>query len=303
MEIALRFAVTFRISPAAVFGVPEDGVVVLPGTGETQEIVSDAITNTAAKVGHGTLSRYRLDIEKLDIAFAMDDAKAHIEDNFFTVSVDCDSPYRAYLKSAATAEAVLASLSLDLGQPLTHQAVYICDENGQPFPPPLHTNLMKAVTYNLEALKDSINTAVHAASIHDQRLERALHYYEHALILHQTRQFVGRPGTAHFHSMMAAVLLNLWKAVTTIIGEAGTDRDHQKRYREYGIDRDFVLNEIRTLKQLRDDFDVAHYTLDARATTELEAKYGEALSTTTEVIKKYRHHVQSNLTPRLELAE
>lgn len=288
----MRFAVTFLVTPAGFFGVPEDGTTVLPVSVSPRDTYSDAMTNTAAKVGHGTLSVFRGEDEKVEIAFALDGAVAHLEDNYLTMSLESVSPYDAYVRTAAIAEALLANLALDKRQPFMHHAVYICDETGQPYPPPLYTNLMKVTTYNLETLKESINTAVHAARVHDQRLERALHYFEHALILHESRQLVGRPGTAHFQSVMAAILLNLWKAVTTIIGEAGTDRDHQRRYREYGIDRDFLLNEIQTLKRLRDDFDVAHYTLDARATNELEDKYGEALSTTTEVIKKYREHAQ-----------
>jgi hypothetical protein len=91
--------------------------------------------------------------------------------------------------------------------------------------------------------------------------------------------------------LVSSAFLNAWKAVTTILGDPSADRDHQRRHRDIGFGKDFSYDKVKRLTDLRNDYDVAHYSLRTDALEEVKAHYGEAIRIASEVIDQYRQHV------------
>jgi hypothetical protein len=57
----MEFELTFEIEPSAPFGLPQDGVVVLPASPGAEHFGDTLHSGTLVKVGHGSLSKYRLE--------------------------------------------------------------------------------------------------------------------------------------------------------------------------------------------------------------------------------------------------
>lgn len=95
------------------------------------------------------------------------------------------------------------------------------------------------------------------------------------------------------NSLISAVFLNLWKAVSTIVGDPSHDRDYQKRYKKFGFDYQFFTSKIQLLNKLRNSYDVAHYSLDENLLKEVDANVGEAQNIAAEVLRKYREHIRN----------
>jgi hypothetical protein len=145
--------------------------------------------------------------------------------------------------------------------------------------------------YNLDQVADALNSAATVAALADPTLDRALHYFEHALFFNARRRELAPPPSRHHRMIISAVFLSLWKAVTTIVGDPSRDADYQKRYRQFGLDRTFFETKIERLRTLRNDYDVAHYTPTDEQSKEIEAIYGEAVSIAAEVIRHYRDYL------------
>jgi hypothetical protein len=71
---------------------------------------------------------------------------------------------------------------------------------------------------------------------------------------------------------LATAFLQMFKALVTIVGEAGKDADYQRRAKQMGLGADFWNSRVQPLYKVRNDSDVAHYSLE---TPELAAAYGQ----------------------------
>lgn len=85
--------------------------------------------------------------------------------------------------------------------------------------------------------------------------------------------------------VVSAAFLNLWKAITTIVGDPSSDPDHQSRYKKFGLSFEFYREKIRRVQELRDDNDVAHHSLDLSRLDTIEREFGEATNVALEVIR------------------
>jgi hypothetical protein len=287
----LLYRIIFELSPEGVFGVPQEGTTVVPA--ELQETYSDTFTNTALKIGHGTLSQYRSPENALRMNLDLGSCTATIEDNYITVSTEADDQSTAYRRAIPPLESLLAHLAVDLRHTFSYRPVEMRDADGAPYRVPL-TTYFQVTKYKLDQVADALTVAATVAALADPTLDRALHYFEHALFLYARRRELAPPLSRHHRTIISAVFLNLWKAVTTIVGDPTRDADFQKRYRQFGMDRTFFLTKIERLRKFRNDYDVAHYAPTAAPSAEIEAVYGEAVSIDAEVIRHYRDH----LTPQ-----
>jgi hypothetical protein len=285
----LQYRIFFELSPEGVFGVPQEGTTVVPT--EVQEFYSDAFTNTALRIGHGTLSQYRSSDDAVRMNLDLGSCTASIEDNFITVVVEADDHSTAYQRVIPPLESVLAHLSVDLRQTFSYRPIEMRDEADRPYPVPVRADLLQLTRYNLDQVADALTTAATVAALADPTLDRALHYFEHALFLFVRRRALAPPMSRHHRSIISAVFLNLWKAVTTIVGDPSRDADYQKRFWRFGMDRTFFETKIERLRTFRNDYDVAHYAPTAEPSAEIEAVYGEAVSIAAEVIRHYRDHL------------
>jgi hypothetical protein len=285
----LRYRVIFELTPEGLFGVPQEGTTVVPA--EVHEFFSDTFTNTARKIGHGTLSQYRSPDDALRMDLDFGSCTARIEDNFITISIEADDHSTAYQRTIPPLESLLAHLAVDLRHTLSYRPIEMRDAEERPYPVPLRLDVLQLTQYKLDQVADALTIAATIAALADPTLDRALHYFEHALFLFARRRDLAPPLSRHYRTIISAVFLNLWKAVTTIVGDPSRDRDYQRRYRRYGMDRIFFQTKIERLRELRNDYDVAHYALTTVPSAEIEAVYGEAVSIAAEVIRHYRDHL------------
>jgi hypothetical protein len=283
----MRFSVYYEVAPEGIFGVPQAGMTVLPAG--PRDSYFAPFTNTGIRIGHGTLSEYRPDDQAVRLSLGLGDASIQIEDNFFTVTVEADDAFPAYTAATRLLESVLANLALDLRHAFSYYPLEIRDVHGTPFPAPKSVNF-GGTNYNLGQVAEALRSAATFTAVTDDRLDRALHYFEHALFLFDRRSSLAPPLSRHHRTLISSIFLNFWKAVTTIVGDPSRDADYQRRYRQYGMDHEFWQTRIERLRTLRNDFDVAHYALNEAASAEIEAAYGEGVSTAAEVIRRYRAH-------------
>ncbi len=290
----MRFQITFEIAPGGPFGVPEDGRTVLPG--DPASGVGDTYhSRTLTRVGFGTLSRYRSPEDAINQPIEISGLKGHIRDTFIVLNVEADTPGQAYERAQAALESFLQHLALRQPQSFSYKPLILESEDGEKvYPIPRAVWIASVTTYNLEALRRHIEEAARFASLADARLARALQYFEHALFLRDQRTKALDPLSRHHRHLLAAIFLNLWKAVTTIIGDPSKDNDYQSRYRTYGFDYSFFQQKIERLRQLRNDYDIAHYHLSPDRLEEVQKHEGEAQSIAMEVLVRYRQYLDSS---------
>ncbi len=283
----MKFEIAFKISPSGPFGVPEDGRTVVPSA--PGEYIGDSYhARSMTKVGHGTLSQYRHPDEAIRESFEVASVQVRVQDNFAFLKVDAETPGGAYDKGQMVLEVFLQHLAVDQRRPFSYEVLYAESEDGKTYPPPRLVTMTSVTMYNLGSLRESIRKAQRFASIDDDRLQRALQYFEHALFLYEARNEISNMFSRHYRYLISAVFLNLWKSVSTIVGDPSVDRDYQSRYKKLGLDQAFFEQKIERLRTLRNDYDVAHYHISPERAKEIERNYGEAVSITSEVITYYR---------------
>ena len=233
---------TFLVEPPAVFGLPEDGRTVVPAGGEHSAAV--LATGTDQFVAHGSLSVYRAVSEAIQVDLAYGGVLISIRDNFLTVSVEAEDRDGAWQTATGLVESFMQHLSLALGRRMTARGVVIELPDGRNIRAPWTISLASVTTYNLEQLRAALDDAATFGSLSDNRLARALDYYELGLMLYEERAKLASPMSRQHHELIASVFLNLWKAATAVVGDPSADRDHQSRYRGLGLDFEFFTEKI-----------------------------------------------------------
>jgi len=288
----VKFEVVFEVNPSGAFGVPEEDKTVLPAL--PGEYAGDTIYGPAMiRVGYGTLSRYRLPEEAINEEINILDFPGRITDNFIFLNVEAETSSEAYKMATAALDTFMRHLSLNQRRVFSYKILYSVSSDGKLYPPP--KSIKFSITlYNLEKLRQDIRAAQYFASLSDSRLNKALQYFEHAIFLYERRDRIAEIFSRHYYFLIAAVFLNLWKAVATIIGDPSKDPDYQRRYKKYGFDYKFFQQKIERLRKFRNDYDVAHYCISSDSIKEIEKNYNEALSTTVEVLTRYREYIAGN---------
>lgn len=283
----MKFSAVFEIGPAAVFGLPEDGMTVLPAS--PGEYVGDSYdTWTGAKAGHGTLSAYRALDQAVQADLRVADSSVRFNDNFATIEEEADNAGEAYREATNRIDRLLQHLSLTQGRVFEWRPVSLVSEDRQVHPVPTFIQLVRVTTYDLGALSRDLANAAGYSVIDDARLSRAMEYYEQALLLFERRARIVQVWSRQHAQLISSIFLNLWKALTTIAGDPSRDRDHQRRYRRLGLDSAFYASRIKHLHDLRNEFDVAHYSLDELTIRRVESEFGDAKKSVEEVLKRYR---------------
>ncbi len=286
----MKFQITFEISPPSIFGVPEEGRTVLPA--RPGEYFSDTIhTATLTRVGYGSLPEYRREDEAVSFFLRLRNVHGNFKDNFIFLTVEANSYNEAYNTAIQILVLFLQHLSLSQTRLFTYKPLIIESEDGRVYPVPKKFSLAAVTQYNLEQLKQDIQEAESFCSIQNSLLERALEYFDHALFLYDMRSQVTDVLSRHYQKLIAAVFLNLWKAVSTIVGGPNTDRDYQRRYRKLDFDYVFFTEKIEHLRNMRNSYDITHYSLDDKLLSEVDANYGAAQNIAVEVLRRYREYL------------
>ena len=120
----------------------------------------------------------------------------------------------------------------------------------------------------------------------------AARYFQHALWLVDQRGRVTDPYDTNAAMLISSIFLNLWKAASVIVGDPSKDKDYQKRHRALGLTDDFYNEKIMPLRRLRDDSDVAHYSLRNADLEKLKETIGAAIDVVREVIVAHSRAIQ-----------
>src|SRR6266700_2499229 len=91
----MKFAITFKIYPEGVFGVPEEGGTVLPAKAGTYPGAPIHVA-TLTIVGYGSLSEYRQENEAVRHPLHLGNVEGQIKDNFIFLQVDANTYTEAY---------------------------------------------------------------------------------------------------------------------------------------------------------------------------------------------------------------
>lgn len=292
----MKFNITFKISPPGPFGIPEEGMTVLPTIPDFTYESPPLDRKTGLVMGYGSFSKYREENKATNLSFTLGNVQGHIRDNFLSLEVDSNTSGEAYIIVQQALETFLQHLTLSQKRPFTFEALIIESEDGQLYTIPPIIGLGNFTTYNLDKLRQDIQEAEASYHLQDSRLDRALQYFDHALFISEKRKQIADVLSRHYRYLIASVFLNLWKAVSTIVGDPNNDKkDYQSRYKKFGFDYDFFKLKIEYLRELRNNYDVAHYSLDENRLNEIDANIGKAQNITSEVLSQYRKYLLETL--------
>jgi hypothetical protein len=292
----MRFVALFRLSPAAAFGLPDGDKTVVPG-GENVQIASAILdARSGLPVSHGTISRYRLESERFEFSGTYRSTSLKAWDNFFQLTFEEESPSDGIGSAMGRMALLTRHMTVEHGIHFTSSFLQleavdtkiIRDPLSQPF-----AFLLNLATYSIAQMQERTQTAVIRAAHTDERLDKALFYYEHSKILASHQQPFPEHNN-HQSLLLAAAFLSLWKGITSILGEPGTDNDYQSRFRSFGLPHDYWASQVAPLKAVRDRSDVAHYSLDSEALDTIHISYSAADTVCREIIKAYSAFLQAS---------
>jgi len=290
----MKFTITLEIQPSGLFGVPENTKTVLPaGPGKFR---GDIFHNpTLTKVGYGVLSQYRSEKEAINIKLNLGKIKANLQDNFIFMELEADTSGEAYNNAILILNQFLQHLSLSMKRLFSYKSLLIEGEENKVYPLPKYFTLASVTGYNLKHLRNEIENTAKVFQLSDPLFDKALQYYEHALYLFENRLNWINFESTHFKYLIAAAFLNLWKAITTIIGDPSKNSDYQSRYKLLGFDYNFFKTKLEYIRELRNNFDIAHYHIEDNK-NKIDKNFQDARDITENTLLAYRKYLSEGKT-------
>ena len=179
-------------------------------------------------------------------------------------------------------------LTLYQGVLFTFNPLIFESENGDLFPIPRYIELTNVVAYNIEKMQGDIEQAQENLQIANPKLEKSLQYLEQSILLNKERSRIA-PFLSRNHSqLVSSIFMNLWKALSIIVGDPSVDPDYQSRYKTLDFDYEYFQGKIEWIRNLRNDYDVAHYSLSEQEIEEINGNFGKAQKIVVEVLQRYR---------------
>jgi hypothetical protein len=147
--------------------------------------------------------------------------------------------------------------------------------------------------YDLNGISADLKKASHMVRLQDERLAKAALYLQNALLLQDAFYGKATPLSTIDFNVVALIVLELWKTCAAILGDPSVKKDgYQKRYKTIGIG-DETKDAVDKLGRLRNDFDVAHYSLASDKRLALEQELPFAFKTAGSVIREYVNHLDA----------
>lgn len=232
---------------------------------------------TGMIASHGTLPVYRKPEEAVRVAIDVPGLKLKVYDNYLEIGVEAADIQSAVRRAEDVVDLCCQSLSAQTGIRFSATLRFIEDEQGNPkqLVQRKAISLGQFASYNLGQLQEQIATAFAWAQSADARARKALLYYEHALLLRE-HALTLELFSPHSAFSRALSFLQLWKALTVILGEPGTDQDYQRRFKELGLPKTFWKDRVEPLYLVRNDEDVAHYRVDPPDPSRFADHFGKA---------------------------
>jgi hypothetical protein len=239
------------------------------------------------RVGHGSLSEYRRSEEAIRAQFSDRAVRASFEDNFMAVEIDVPDAKAAYGAAQAFAELFAQGLAVQFGIRVRAEFLFLEDDRGVPQRVPKSYQIPFGATwYNLAETRERLGTAFRWAIAADDRSRKAMLYFDHACLLADFAWTL--PLTKpHAAFSYALAFLQLFKALAAIVGEPGVDRDYQRRAADLGLPTDFWSSRVKPLYLIRNDEDVAHYSLQQPEPGAFPSRFRDAAGVFKEALSAY----------------
>lgn len=294
----MRFKLSVELLPPGAFGLSTDDTPVLrsgptDSTGYSNKLVD------IAKVEYGRKSQDRSTENAFRQTVSIGSVTVDIEANIADIHVDASDLYQAHEIAIRELDRFIGHLSLNCRQYFSYRQLSFESEEEETFPMPQAIQL-KVYRYDLDRLTRHIKESEQYYSLDDDRLNRALQYFQLALFQVEERSQIlpikttyERKGLREWY--LSSAYLSLWKALASIVGDPSHDRDHQSRYKQLGLSYDFYRDRIQQMHMARNDLDVAHVTLDEDKIQQLESGFQEAIDTVALVLDQYRQYLTSKL--------
>lgn len=280
---ASTFEVIFVIRPSGPFGVPENGVTVVPaGT----EVVSAAIdTWSGLAVGNGTLPQYRTKPIEAELSAA--GASLRLQDNFLSVTVSATNDGGAFSSAKRVAGRFCMALTMRAGRYFESTLCGGCCVDTQtPLKLPQELTMLSVCSYNLPALRTAIGQMSGLLGTADEMLERSMSYFYHGVFLHDSLNQSEDSSSFHAYYLLSEAILNFYKSVSVIVGDPSCGDKHQSQYKRYKLGRD-LWERTEKVRTARNKMDVAHYRAEPEQFAALQAAATDARKTATEVVDAY----------------
>lgn len=293
----MEFRLIFEISPSGPFGVFQEGYIVRPA--KAGEIIGSTFhARTIVKTGHGSMSLFREEDEAINLSMKFDNCLAEVRDNYLSIIIESEKVADVYKKVTDLVDEFLQHLTITQNRLFKSKALVFESEDGQNYQLPKTVNFGLFTTYNLRKIKKDLLESSTMINISDDKLKRALFYFEHSLLLYEARDSIVSALTRHHRQLISSAFLNLWKSISVILGDPSksADNDYQQRYKKLGISSSYFSSKIEKIRNFRNDYDIAHYDLTEDSIKEIESNYGEAQKIVSQVLSKYRTTLISNNT-------
>jgi hypothetical protein len=152
--------------------------------------------------------------------------------------------------------------------------------------------LFTLTTYDLVQLRERMLAAVKIARHDEPLLRKALLYFDHALLVfgEASNMPFKSPHEAFYRGL---AFLQLYKGLSLVIGEPGTDRDYQSRFRKLGLPHDFLSTRVKPLYDVRNDEDVAHYSREFPDSDAFVARFQQAVAVFRDTLVAYARSLDS----------
>ena len=274
------YEVLFKLSPPAMFGLPDGEKIVVPVApdGKERKLRSGAIdTRSGIIASHGTLPEYRRDDEAVMVDVVKGGLRMAVSDNFVRVYANADDAEEAYGAATELVDLVCQTMAAQAG--VVFRAAYLSTQDAEGAPQQVRRRrtiqFFNATVYNTRELQERLQTSFSWASRVDARGRKALLYFEHGCLLADFAQTLST-FSSHAAFSWGLAFLQLYKALATLLGEPGTDRDYQSRAGRLGLPTDFWTTRVKALYKVRNDEDVAHYSLDTPDHGAMVNRFGQA---------------------------
>jgi hypothetical protein len=284
----MRFLLGCEVSPSSPFGLPDGDVLVLPAPGG--QFIGPSVHSRAGVVfSRGTLPVYRQVESRLETQSTVDGTRLRFVDNALEVHFEASDRSSALDVGLDIVDRFLQRLALEHGRRFSARPLFLEDGLQSLLSLPIALFRGTVTVFDLEVLKGQIESAATTLEVHDEVLQKALDYYEHALFLSAAAPEPDGMKASHRTAshLLAAAFLFLWKALSVIVGDPNVDNDYQSRYRRLGLDYAFFAGTIEKIRRLRNAEDVAHYRVDNEGIVTLKEQFGASRVAVRTVIKAY----------------
>ncbi|MBP9096785.1 MAG: hypothetical protein KBG21_09270 [Ignavibacteria bacterium] len=296
-----KYKTTFEIKPSCWFGLPEENTLVIP-------------TNTKFEIYHSpfskfyrpiSLSQFRKVTERILKNFVLDNMAVKLDDNFIEFTFTAQNSEIASTKVKETLTKFLKILQVNVGSSFFYyinreilednrviEFIYK-DETGSSL-----VEGFSLVGYDLEKTNIDLDVSLKEFMIQDSKILRFCDYYDRATFLESfflKEDYIIEYRYSKF--LRTEIFLNYFKAITVIVGDQSVDSDYQSRYKKFGLDYTFFRDELEPLRVIRNNADIAHYSMSdsKRIEAEIAKKSVDVKLTAVKVYKSYVDFLMSNI--------